>query len=106
MHEVVAGEALVGEPLTHDHVFNVYCAAKPMAVMATLAALESSGVASGPATPLHELLPVASSSPFGQLTLGDLVGHRAGLAAPDVFKFLMASDEHRAMLLARIDRTL
>ena len=72
--------------------------------MATLAALESSGVASDPATPLHELLPVPSSSPFGQLTLGDLVGHRAGLAAPDVFKFLMASDEARAMLLARIDR--
>jgi hypothetical protein len=104
--EVVAGEALVGEPLTAGHVLNVYCAAKPLAVMATLAALESSGVASHPATPLHELLPVPASSPFGRLTLGDLVGHRAGLAAPDVFKFVMASDHARAMLLARIDRTL
>jgi hypothetical protein len=100
------GEALVGEPLTDEHVFNVYCAAKPVAVMATLAALEDAGVASAPSTPLPELLALPGASPFGRLTLGDLVGHRAGLAVPDVFKFVMASDQSRGLMLERIDRSL
>jgi CubicO group peptidase (beta-lactamase class C family) len=103
---LVTGEVLPGEPLTGDHVFNVYCAAKPVAVMAALASLERAGVATGPAVPLAELLPVPPSSPLGSLTFGELLANRVGLAEPDLFRFLTSSDAARAGMLAQLDRSL
>ena len=90
------GEACPGEQLTDQHSFNLYCAGRPFVVMAhETRPFEREGLPCSPEVPVATLLDIDT----GTITLGELLGHRAGLGTPDALTFLSSPTRTRTRLL-------
>lgn len=92
-------------PLHESTQFNLYCAGRPMVVLAALAQLESAGVACAPSVPIADLVHAPRADVSDEpATLGDLFSHNAGLGKPDLFTFLSTSTQQRSALLPSVTK--
>jgi CubicO group peptidase (beta-lactamase class C family) len=91
------GSAGLGNDVTTDTVFRVYCSIKPVTTLA-IAHLVDAGELDLDA-PLHERLPGFQVLERGDVTLRHVLTHTAGLQYPSAVSMeLMPSDERRSFL--------